>query len=116
MKPPVTPIPESALNAGHRNWTGNDASQRTHHGVVRLNESPLHLKLSWKESRDAPVQLIGCYKLDLHELLRREYIRYEGAERNEEIRLRFFHQPDDRIVIQVNESGPALIVGTFVRG
>jgi len=93
-----------------RDWTGNDESRRNHVGVVYLSESPLRLRLSWKEGRNSSVHLIGVFDLDLIRLLEGGYVRREPGTRDG-VRLRFLHGSDDVIYIQVNNSGSALPVG-----
>ena len=97
-----------------RDWTGNDRSARNHNGVVRLNESPLRLRLSWKESPNDPVRRIGIFELDLRKLLAERYVRIEPRVRDA-IRLRFYHGMDDVIYIQTNNGGIGLPVGEFPR-
>ena len=95
-----------------RDWTGNDRVYRNFLGRVRLNESPLHIRLHWKQDDNiATKQLIGIYRIDLKGLLKAGYIRnapgYPG-----EVILRF-QNSGGIIQIAVNRQGPALNIGTF---
>lgn len=98
----------------HRDWTGNDEKgKRSHHDRnVSLNEGLLRLRLSWKESSDAPVHFIGVFELDLRKLLAANYICI-SSESQDKVRLRFYHGLDDVIYIQVNNDGPGLPIGTM---
>jgi hypothetical protein len=105
-------LSESDLSKEHRDWTGNDESgDYRHHGVVRLSESPLDLRLRWKSAPGAQVKLIGCYRLNLGELLSKGFVRMEGEDT---IRLQFVHHQDGGIYIRVREDMPRLRVGQFV--
>src|SRR4051794_35989837 len=95
----VIKISEVDLSQTHRNWTGNDegGGYRTmepagrHRSipsrrVVRVSESPLDIRLRWKRASGAPVNLIGCFRLDLRELLAKGFVRKEDEDT---IRLQF---------------------------
>ena len=102
-------IAEAELRHGHRRWNGNDDKGRqSHHGVVRLSESPLDVQLTWTMGAGGPVGLVGCYRLNLGTLLRDGYIR-EDLEPGT-VRLRFARRGSG-IYIQVNGGSPALRVG-----
>jgi len=104
-------LAEGELASHHRDWVGNDESgDFRHHGVVRLAESPLDLRLRWKTSPNAQVQSIGCYRLDLQGLLSQGYVREEDEDT---IRLQFVHDSDGGIYIRVREDTPRLRVGEF---
>ena len=92
-----------------RKWTGNDRVNKNHYGRVRLNESPLCLKLYWKIGDKSASRLIGAYRFDLRRLLTAGYIRnapgYPG-----EVILRF--QNNQGIIqIAVNRKSSALNIG-----
>lgn len=106
----VSRVSETALPQHHRRWNGNDASQRNHNGVVSLDDDPLYLRLAWRRSSSAPAVPVGCFRLDLRQLLAEGYGREEPNHPGH-IRLRFYHADDGVIYIQVNRSGPALAVG-----
>ncbi|MGA2338222.1 MAG: hypothetical protein ABSG08_22850, partial [Terriglobales bacterium] len=72
----------------------------------------LDIRLGWKNSPDAPVKSIGCYRLNLPALLSGGYVRQEGPAT---IRLQFVHQGDG-IYIRVREESPRLCVGDFGDG
>lgn len=93
-----------------RDWTGNDESNRNHNGKVHLSESPLRLRLSWKESPKHNAHLVGIFDLDLQRLLEAGYVRLDSKSENE-LRLRFYHGWDNVIYIQANMKAPALPIG-----
>ena len=95
-----------------REWTGNDRVNHNHFGRIRINESPLKIRLFWKMDDNSPRELIGCYKLDLIKLLNEGYIR-EIDNSPGEVILRFQRTNIGRIQISVNKSSPALTIGTF---
>lgn len=103
-------LPRSAPGI-HREWTGNDESDRNHHGRVLLNQNPLRLRLSWRKSSGERAQLIGVFDLDLQKLLAANYIRLEAGTQDK-VRLRFYHGLDDVIYIQANMEGPGLPIAT----
>ena len=91
-----------------RRWAGNDDSARNHNGVVRLSESPLTLALSWRSARKKPAAFVGCFRLDLHQLLTSGLVRIE---RRGEVRLRFIHDHDGKIYLQSRLNGPRFVLG-----
>jgi hypothetical protein len=93
-----------------RDWTGNDTSARQHHSIVSLSEGRLRLRLSWKKSRDDSPRVVGVFDLQLQQLLDKQFVRVEKGVENA-IRLRFYHDPDGMIYIQVNRKGPKLPIG-----
>ena len=112
MKPLVQRVEGAEAEKCSRNWTGNDQTKRERHDVVRLDESPLRLCLSWKTGTKETAKPIGVFVLDLRKLLEEEYVRDEpGKEEEGGIRLRFYHALDNVIYIQVNGKVPALPVG-----
>jgi hypothetical protein len=97
------------LSASYRKWTGNDASNRHHHGLVNATEDPLNMVLRWRASASAPVQLVGYYRLHLNSLVAQGFL---PLPRTGKIRLRFYHAPNGCIYIQRNKpSAPSLLVG-----
>jgi len=98
------------VSGGKRDWTGNDESARNHNSVVRLSESPLRLRLSWKRGPNDQARLIGVFDLDLPGLLAARHVRLEPSAPNS-VRLRFFHGTDEVIYIQVNSQTPGLPIG-----
>jgi hypothetical protein len=97
-----------------REWTLRDDNSQHHHGRVGVAESPLYLRLCWRENRGGATQEVGLYKLDLEALLKSEFIRIErpGAT---ELRLRFVRGEDDVVSIQTRSGGPRLPIGTVDR-
>ncbi len=75
-----------------------------------MSESPLRLRLSWRKSKHDFAHLIGVFDLGLRNLLEAGYVRLEPRS-EDEIRLRFYHDWDNMIYIQVNNKGPRLPVG-----
>lgn len=106
----VRRIADEVASDIRRDWTGNDESARNHHGKVPLTESPLRLRLSWKKGPTDSAHLIGIFDLDLKQLLKAGYIRYEPKSQSE-VRLRFYHHWDNVIYIQVNSKGKGLPIG-----
>jgi hypothetical protein len=104
-------IPEHKLRDGHRTWNANDEKGRkTHHGVVRLSESPLDLRLTWTLGAGHQRRLIGCYRLNLQNLLRDGYVREDREPGT--VRLRFVRE-DNGIFVRVREFAPGIRVGTL---
>jgi hypothetical protein len=93
-----------------RSWVGNTESNRNQNEKVHLSESPLRLRLTWKESPKHDAHLIGIFNLDLQRLLEAGYVRLDSKSENE-IRLRFYHGWDNVIYIQANMKAPALPIG-----
>ena len=93
-----------------RDWTGNDEGARNHHGKVRLSESPLRLRLSWKKGPKDSARLVGIFDLDLKQLLKAGYIRYEPKSKDV-VRLRFYHDWNNVINIQVSSKEQGLPIG-----
>jgi hypothetical protein len=100
---------EEASNI-RREWTGNDESQRNHNGKVPLSETPLRLRLSWKKGPNDSAHLVGIFDLDLKQLLRAGYIRYD-ANSESDVRLRFYHDWDNLVYIEVKSIQPRLPIG-----
>jgi hypothetical protein len=97
------------LSASCRQWTGNDATNRHHHGLVNATEDPLDIVLQWKASASAPTQLVGYYRLYLNSLTAQGFLPLPRAGK---IRLRFFHARNGCIYIQRNSpDAPGLLVG-----
>lgn len=107
-------IPETDLQLNHRHWNGNDTKgQRSHHGIVRLSESPMDLRLTWKPHTGAQPSLVGCFRLDLIRLLRDGFIREERDRGG--VRLKFVRDGDS-IYIRVRQGAPAAFVGIVNAG
>ena len=102
-------VSETDLSASCRRWTGNDATDRNHHGLVSAKEEPLDIVLRWKASADATPQRVGFYRLHLGSLVAEGFV---PAARAGKIRLRFYHAPDGCIYIQRNAPrAPVLLIG-----
>jgi hypothetical protein len=104
----ISHIPAAALSRADRAWTGNDDSHRNHHGIVSLSESPVKLSLSWREAKERPAKPIGTFRLHLDVLLTNRLIRREDYE---SVRVRFFHDRDGHVYLQLNLSEPRVLVG-----
>jgi hypothetical protein len=92
-----------------REWTGNDRVNQHYHGRVSLNESPLKMRLNWKEKDGSPIKCIGVYEFDLDCLLKNGHIRPDHGE----VRLRFQRTgPDIQIAVNRNERAP-IKIGEF---
>jgi hypothetical protein len=98
------------MPAADRNWMMNDANDRHFHSPVRLTESPLSLKLSWKARPGGAEVTLGCFRLDLLRLLEHDYVRHERADDPAQIRLRFVRGDDGVVSIQYNGGAPSLPV------
>ena len=96
------------LEKTDRIWIGNDDSARNQHGVMRLAESPVTLSLCWRASATKPAVIVGCSRLDLGRLLANGLIRIE---RNGAVRVRFVHDADGRIYLQVKRGEPRIEAG-----
>lgn len=106
----VRRVPNEGASNIRRDWTGNDESHRNHHGKVPLRESPLRLRLSWKKGPKDSARLVGVFDLDLKQLLKAGYIRSEPKS-EDEVRLRFYHDRDGLVSIQVNSKEQGLPIG-----
>src|ERR1035437_1600465 len=85
----VERLDAGSVASADRTWAGNDESARNHNGVVRLSESPLTLALSWRYGKGKPATIVGCFRLDLPQLLANGLVRAER--RGEGWRRCFFH-------------------------
>jgi hypothetical protein len=83
-------------------------SARHHHGVIPLAASPVTLALSWKRDADSVAAFVAVMRLDLLQLLSDGLIRLE---RPGEVRVRFVHSRDGRVLLQVNQQGPSVTIG-----
>ena len=99
---------DARMTGDHRSWTGNDKSNRCHHGRVRLSEDPLYLRLHWKAGPDSPKRFVGNLKIKLRKLLINEYLREED---DGIVRLRFYRDHDNIIYIQQRLDFPGIPVG-----
>ena len=113
MKDFVRRVPTGEASNIRRDWTGNDESARNHHGKIPLMESPLRLRLSWKKSPNDSSRLVGIFDLDLKQLLKAGYIRYEPNS-TDEVRLRFYHGWDNLVYIQVSSKERGLPIGRLL--
>jgi len=101
-------LSEAGLGARPRRWNGNDATDRNHHGLVPFAEQPFDLVLGWKRSGDSSFRSVGCFRLNLANLVKAGYI--EAAKRGK-VRLRFFHDIDGCVYVQAKPGGSRLLVG-----
>lgn len=92
---------------GHE-WTANQDDAGEHHGLLDINEVPCYLALYWQSRRAGRTVHVGTFRLNLHQLERTGYARLEGKRK---VRLRFVREPDGTVAIQINGSGPKLLVG-----
>jgi hypothetical protein len=106
----VRRVPNEGASNIRRDWTGNDESNRNHNGKVPLRESPLRLRLSWRKGPKDSARLVGIFDLDIKQLLKAGYIRYEPKSQDE-VRLRFYHDWDNVLTIQVNSNEQGLPIG-----
>jgi hypothetical protein len=89
-------------------WTANEDDAGEHHGAIDANEVPCYLALYWHSRRAGKTVHVGTYRLNLRRLAKAGFARQESTKK---VRLRFVRNPDSTIVIQINDSGPALPVG-----
>lgn len=106
----VLPLPDN--DGVTREWTGNDGNRFHHHGIVRLDESPLKIRLYWRSSKDSTKKLIGNFLLDLHGLLKAGLVRLENQDA-QKIRLRFTHTNGSFIEISQGTEHQGLRIATF---
>lgn len=104
-------VQQAPVGAKIRKWVLNDATNSNYHSVVKVNESPLYLHLSWRRSAKNPVQFVGIFRLDLAGLLQYGFVRPEPKDSyGPEIRLRIKRERDGDFYIQVNQDGPRLVM------
>lgn len=106
----VRRVPNEGASNIRRDWTGNDETARNYHNKLPLSESPLRLRLSWKKGPKDSARLVGIFDLDLKQLLKAGYIRYEPKS-EDEVRLRFYHDWDNVVKIQVNSKEKGFPIG-----
>jgi hypothetical protein len=97
------------LPANAAKWVGNAATGVDYHGPVSLQKDPFHLHLLWKSADGERCTEVGRYRISLSTLLRDGFVRPVAGGR---VRLRFVRAADGTIQIQLNNSSPALPVGT----
>lgn len=73
----VQHVPE---NAKQRDWTLRDDNHHHHHGKIEMDESPLYLVLTWKETSNSQEKPVGIFRLYLKGLLDAGYIRLDDPE------------------------------------
>lgn len=88
---------EAHLSPKRRRWTGNDRTQRHHHGEVPAAQTTVDMVLKWKTGPRATPRLIGYFRLHLDQLCAQGYV---GRQKDGQFRLRFYHGPDDCIYIE----------------
>jgi hypothetical protein len=98
------------LSPRARRWTGNDTTERNHHGLVPFGEDLLEIILRWKTSAKATPRPIGCYRLHLQNLQKAGYL---PPAKNGHIRLRFYHGFDDCVYVEPLSQPHRLIIGRF---
>lgn len=94
--------------SGAREWTANEDEAGEHHGAVRLNENPCYIHLLWHSKRAGKTIDVGTFKLSPRGLVNAGFSR---EERPGTVRIRFVRDEDGLVVIQINDSEPALPVG-----
>jgi hypothetical protein len=109
----VERLRERPPGAACRRWVLRDDNERQHHGIVRLDETPLCIELHWKADARAREQLVGVYRLHLPELLAADHVRYEKeGSPGGDVRLRFVRGDRGVVLIQSRADRPGLAVGT----
>ena len=109
--PLVRQVESQAAAFKLRRWIGNDESARHHHSAIPFEPETVLVHLSWKQNSQAMPSFIGCYELNLPKLLEHGFIRRDAQP--EKVRLRFIHDHDDVIHIQVLGSKQSLAIGRF---
>jgi len=94
-----------------RCWIGNDVVDRHYHNAIPANPESILIHLSWKPNSRTTPTFVGCYELNLAALLDHGFIRKDRQPGK--VRLRFFHDYDDVIYIQVLGSKLRLEIGLF---
>jgi hypothetical protein len=84
-------VEASELPAKYLRWTGNDDNYRRHDGKVRVSDRPLYLHLSWRSHRNASPQFVGCFRINVEELVSAGLAKAEG---DDHARLRIYHDRD----------------------
>lgn len=108
-RPLCETVAETPRGARVRRWTLREDNQAHFHGVVHLTESPLYLELSWRPNVVGQVKCVGLFRLDLHGLLKRGYIRHDPVDSDgSELRLRTVRAADGLFYIQARHDGPRL--------
>jgi hypothetical protein len=108
-RPLCETVAETPRGARVRRWTLREDNQAHFHGVVHLTESPLYLELSWRRNVVGQVKCVGLFRLDLHGLLKRGYIRHDPVDSDgSELRLRTVRAADGLFYIQARHDGPRL--------
>ncbi len=103
----VEHLSDRALASADRSWTGNDDSARQHHARLPLRARPFTLALSWRESANATVRVIGTFRIHLDVLLAHGLVRMDGPDH---VRLRFVHARSGSYLLQANQDRPSVIV------
>lgn len=95
----------------HR-WILRDDNQQQYHGRLRLADDPVYLELRWKPTARGEEQLVGVFRLHLHQLASAGYVRPESpVTRDDEILLRFVRGERGVVYIQARYDDPRLPVG-----
>src|SRR5437868_9241889 len=103
---------QANLSPSARRWNGNDETDRNHHGLVPIADNPLEISLCWKTSSNATPKPIGFYRLYLSNLQAAGFV---GPTKNGHVRLRFFHDMDDCIYIELlSKPRKRLLIGKYV--
>jgi hypothetical protein len=92
-------------------WVGNDKKgKNSHHGIVKIDENPFTLHLSWMTSSEGCNYFIGTYRLNLRALLDEGYVRWKD-ESQRTVLLRFEHDRHGFIRIATKQDANGITIG-----
>jgi hypothetical protein len=93
-----------------RRCTLRDDNAQHYHRTMRLIESPVLIKLAWRANATSQVHSLGLFRLDLRRLLSAGYIRPEGSNSEDVVRVRFYRANNGMVYIQTKQGAPAIAV------
>lgn len=100
----IKQIEEHEIRTPVSRWTGNDASQRRHTGLLNLSHSRDFI-LQWKRSPSHQPKLVGVFRLQLERLISDGFCKKEGHK----ARVTFHHDSDGFIRLRCGSAGGIVI-------
>jgi hypothetical protein len=91
-------------------FTLRDDNEQHYHRRMRVIESPVYIALAWRANAKSQVHSLGLFRLDLRGLLSAGYIRSDGPQPDDEVRVRFHRANNGTIYLQTKQGAPALAV------
>jgi hypothetical protein len=91
-------------------FTLRDDNEQHYHRRMRVIESPVYIELAWRANAKSQVHSLGLFRLDLRGLLSAGYIRSDGPQPDDEVRVRFYRANNGTIYLQTKQGAPALAV------